>query len=57
LHQFFFPKGINAQAEAAIVEATKIEAQVRPQKEADQRKKEAADLELLRQKNKQAFQP
>ena len=50
-------KGVNARAEAAIVEATKIEAQERPQKEADQRKKEAADLELLRQKNKQIFQP
>ena len=50
-------KRVNAQAEAAIVEAAKLEAQERPQKEADQRKKEAADLELLRQKNKQTFRP
>jgi hypothetical protein len=50
-------KRLDAQAEAAIVEATKLEAQERPQKEADQRKKQAADLELLRQKNKQALQP
>jgi len=52
-----FSKRANAQAQAAIVEATRLEAQERPQKEADQRKKEAADLELLRQKNKQVFQP
>jgi hypothetical protein len=50
-------KGVNAQAEAAMVEAAKLEEREGPQKEADQRKKEAADLELLRQKNRQAFQP
>jgi hypothetical protein len=50
-------KYANKQAEAAIVEAAKLEDQERPRKEADQRKKEAADLELVRQKNKKSFQP
>lgn len=50
-------KRANAQAEGAILESAKLEAAERPQKEADQRKKEADDLELVRQKNKKSFQP
>lgn len=52
-----FSQHVNAQAEAAIIETEKLEAQELPQKQADQRKKEADDLELARQKNKKAFEP
>src|SRR5579859_7803054 len=52
-----FSKSANAEAETASVEAEKLEARERPQKDADRRKKEAADLEVERQKNKKTFQP
>jgi len=47
----------NSEAETAGVEAGKLEAIERPQKEADRRKKEADNLEIERQKNKKVFQP
>jgi hypothetical protein len=52
-----FSKHANTEAESASVEAGKLEARERPQKEADRRKKEADSLEIERQKNKKAFQP
>ena len=52
-----YSKRVNAEAELAIVEAVKLEEQERPGKEADQRKKEADDLETLRQKNQKTFHP
>jgi len=52
-----YSKRVNAEAELAIAEALKLEEQERPEKEADQRKKEAADLEAVRQKNQKTFHP
>jgi hypothetical protein len=52
-----FSKRLTEQADAAIVESTKLDEQERPQKEAEQRKKEAAELETARQKNRKVFQP
>lgn len=52
-----YSKRVNAEAELAIAEAVKLEEQERPEKEADQRKKEADDLEAVRQKNQKTFHP
>ncbi len=50
-------KARNAQAETADAEAIALDEQERPQREAAQLKKDDADLEITRQKNKKAFQP
>jgi hypothetical protein len=50
-------KQTNADAEAAIVESLKLEEQERPEKEANQRKKEADELEAERLKNQKTFHP
>jgi hypothetical protein len=52
-----YSKRVNAEAELAIAEAVKLEEQERPGKEADERKKEADDLEAVRQKNQKTFHP
>jgi len=52
-----YSKRVNAEAELAIAEAVKLEEQERPEKEADQRKKEADDLDAVRQKNQKTFRP
>ena len=52
-----YSKRVNAEAELAIAEAVKLEEQERPEKEANLRKKEADDLETLRQKNQKTFRP
>jgi len=52
-----YSKRVNAEAELAIAEAVKLEEQERPEKEASLRKKEADDLETLRQKNQKTFHP
>jgi hypothetical protein len=52
-----FSKSLAAKAESAIAEAVKLEEQERPQKEADQRKKESDDLEMARQRNRKMFRP
>jgi hypothetical protein len=52
-----YSKRANAEAEIAIAEGVKLEAQERPEKEADQKKKAAADLEVTRQKNQKSFRP
>jgi len=52
-----YSKRVNAEAEMAIAEAVKLEEQERPEKEANLRKKEADDLETLRQKNQKMFHP
>jgi len=52
-----YSRARNAQAEAASAEAVTLEAQQRPQKEADQLKKDGDDLEIERQKNIKSFQP
>jgi len=52
-----YSKRANADAELAIAEAVKLEEQERPEKEASQQKKEAADLEAVREKNQKTFHP
>jgi hypothetical protein len=59
-HRFgllIYSKGVNAEADHASAEAVKLEEQERPQKEANQRKKEADDLEVTREKNQKSFRP
>ena len=59
-HRFglvIYSKRVNAEAELGIAEAVKLEEQGRPEKEANQKKKEAADLEAARQKNQKTFHP
>jgi hypothetical protein len=53
----FFSKIQRDRAEVAMADAVKLEEQQRPQKEADQRQKQADDLEIARQRNKKSFQP
>jgi hypothetical protein len=48
---------LNAEAEIATAEATKLDEQERPQKDAERQKKETTDLELARQKNQKSFRP
>jgi len=52
-----FSKRLNAQAELAVTDALTLETQEKPQRDADLKKKEAADLEVERQKNQKAFRP
>lgn len=52
-----YSKRVSAEAELAIAEALKLEEQERPEKEANQLKKDADDLEALRQKNQKTFRP
>ncbi len=52
-----FSKAINAQAELAVADAVSLAKQEKPQREADLKKKEAADLEAERLKNQAAFRP
>lgn len=52
-----FSKRVNAEAELGIAEAVKLEERERPEMEANQKKKEADDLEGARQKNQKTFHP
>ena len=52
-----YSKRVNAEAELGIADAVKLEEQERPEKEANQKKKEADDLEGARQKNQKTFHP
>lgn len=52
-----FSKRVNGAAELGTAEAVKLEEQERPEKEANQKKKEADDLEVARQKNQKTFRP
>ena len=52
-----YSKRVNAEAELGIAEAVKLEEQERPEKEANQKKAEADDLEATRQKNQKTFHP
>jgi hypothetical protein len=52
-----FSKRLDGQAEVAITQALKLEKRDAPQKEAARMKKEANDLGVARQKNKEAFRP
>jgi hypothetical protein len=52
-----YSKRVNAEAETGIAQGVKLEEQERPDREADQKKKEADDLGAARQKNQKAFRP
>lgn len=52
-----YSKEINAEAEVATAAAVKLEEQQRPEKEADEKKKVADDLETAREKNQKSFRP
>jgi hypothetical protein len=52
-----FSKQINAQSDAAIIRAAKLDQQQTPQLEIDHQQKKASDLESMREKNKKSFQP
>src|SRR5713226_5042063 len=50
-----FSKGLDGQAEAAISESVKLEGREDLQKESERQKKEADNLEVARQKNRNTF--
>jgi hypothetical protein len=52
-----FSKRANAEAEAAIAEAMKLDEQEGPKREAERQKKQTDDLEAARQKNQKIFRP
>jgi hypothetical protein len=52
-----YSKAINTESDLASAEAVKLEEQERPEKEANERKKEADDLEVTREKNQKSFRP
>lgn len=52
-----YSKRVNAEVELAAADAVKLEEQERPGREADQKKKEADDLEATREKNQKTFRP
>jgi len=52
-----FSKRLDGQAEAAIAESVKLEAQEDLQKEIERQKKETDKLEVARQKNQKSFRP
>jgi hypothetical protein len=52
-----FSKRVNAQAELAVTAAETLEKQEKPQRDAELKKKEAANLEVERQKNQKVFRP
>jgi hypothetical protein len=50
-------RGLDAQATAATIESERLDKEEAPQKEIDRQKKEVADLELAREKNKKTLRP
>ncbi|MBI3670041.1 MAG: hypothetical protein HY237_09720 [Acidobacteria bacterium] len=52
-----FSKRLDGQAEAAIAESVKLGGKEDPQKEIERQKKEADNLEVARQKNRETFRP
>jgi hypothetical protein len=52
-----FKKQLDAQADVSIAESVKLEQEEAPQKEAARVQKDAADLELERQKNIKTLRP
>jgi hypothetical protein len=52
-----YSKRVNAEVRLAAAEAVKLEEQQRPEKEAAEKKKEADDLEAVREKNQKSFRP
>jgi hypothetical protein len=52
-----YSKRVNTEAEIGIAQGVKLEEQERPEREADQKQKQADDLEAARQKNQKTFHP
>jgi len=52
-----YSRRASAAAEIAIADGAQLEERERPEREADQKKKEADDLEAARQKNQKSFHP
>jgi hypothetical protein len=52
-----YSKAANAAAELSIAQAVTLEEQERPEKEASQKKRDADDLEVTREKNQKSFRP
>jgi hypothetical protein len=52
-----YSKEVNTQVELATAESVKLDEQERPEKEAGEKKKQADDLEVTRQKNQKDFRP
>lgn len=52
-----YSKAVNREVELASAQAVKLEEEERPEREANQRKKEADDLEETREKNQKSFRP
>jgi hypothetical protein len=52
-----YSRAVNREVELASAQAVKLEEEERPEKEANQRKKEADDLEVTREKNQKSFRP
>ncbi|HEX2712618.1 MAG TPA: hypothetical protein VHM88_10385 [Candidatus Acidoferrales bacterium] len=50
-------KQVNAEVEAALAEAVKLEKEEGPRREAERQKKEIDALEVTRQKNQKSFRP
>lgn len=50
-------KQVNAEVEAALAEAVKLEKEEGPRREAERQKKEIDALEVTRQKNHKSFRP
>ena len=57
LELVIYSKRVNAEAEVAIANALKSEAEEGPQREAERQKKVTNDLEVMRQKNQKSFRP
>jgi len=52
-----FSKRANAEAEAAIAEAMKLDEQEGPKREAERLKKQMDDLQVKRERNQISFRP
>lgn len=52
-----FSKRANAEAEAATVEAVKLDEQEGPKREAERLKRQMDDLQVVREKNQKSFRP
>jgi hypothetical protein len=52
-----YSKRVNAEADAALAQAVKVDLQEAPQKAVEREKKEADDREVMRQRNQKSFRP
>jgi hypothetical protein len=52
-----YSKRVNAEADAALAQAVKVDLQEAPQKAVERQKKEADDREVMRQRNQKSFRP